>query len=183
VLKLFSRRTKVEIVFVSGVLTVTVHPTPQWIMLVLEVVVLLACFGVYSVKAWQNLPWVARAIFLWGDFAAIASSFYQLSGSEVIEFDLRGLRIRKGTFGWERHRTFDIEDCKDLDLHSRSSGGDHYALECKAGWRKVRFAEYASQDQASDILSALHENLPEVAKKLRAPVKGYITTLGLGAQV
>jgi hypothetical protein len=99
----------------------------------------------------------------------------------MIEFDARGLRIRKNVLGWERISEHRIEDCSALELNVQGKD-DHYALQCKAGWRTVRFAQYVSEDQANEILSALRSEMPDIARKLEA-VGGHFTTLGLNSNI
>jgi hypothetical protein len=99
----------------------------------------------------------------------------------VVEFDATGIRIRKDILGWERMREYRIADCRSLEPHVKDEG-DAYGLQCKVGWRTVRFGEYISEDQANEVLAALQRELPEVAAKLEAGPT-HFTTLGLNSRV
>jgi hypothetical protein len=75
-----------------------------------------------------------------------------------------------------------IEACTELQWHEPGDG-DNGGLQCKIGWRSVRFGEYISEDQANEILAALQRTLPDVAQKMGAmPSQGKspFITLGLG---
>src|SRR5579863_3101111 len=120
-----------------------------------------------------------KVLFVWVVGGAVVAWLYQLSGCEVIEFDAVGIRVRKDVLGWDRVREYRIEDCRALELHPRGEG-DEYGLQCKVGWRTVRFAEYISEDQANEVLSTLQREFPEVAGKLEASPM-HSTTLGLNS--
>jgi hypothetical protein len=119
--------------------------------------------------------------YLAGMCCALVAWFYQLSVSEVIEFDANGMRIRKDILGWERLREYRIEDCRSLEPHVKDEG-DQYGLQCKVNWRTVRFAEYISEDQANEVLVALQRELPDVAGKLESSPM-HFTTLDLNSRV
>jgi len=157
-----------------------ISPKPHWLWLLSEAV-LIVLFGRYAFQYWAATALMSRVLLVWGISAAVVGWFYQLSGSEVIEFDATGIRIRKDVLGWERSRQYRIEDCRSLEPHARDEG-DAYGLQCKVGWRTVRFAEYISEDQANDVLSTLHRELPDVAGKLEAS-PAHFTTLGLNSDV
>jgi hypothetical protein len=142
---------------------------------------LLVVFGGYTARGWAAMSAMSRLIFAWVMGATIVAWFYQLSGSEVIEFEAKGITIRKNVLGWDRVTQYRLEDCSALELHNKGEA-DAYGLQCKVGWRTVRFAEYVSEEQGNEIISALQSELPDVAAKLGASTS-HFTTLNLSASV
>ena len=123
-----------------------------------------------------------RGVSAWAVLADVVAWFYQLSGSEAIEFGAQKLAICKEVLGWERRSEYPIETCTELQW-GESGEGDHGGLQCKVGWRKIRFGEYILEDQANEILEALQRTLPDVAQKMGAMPgdhKSHFITLGLG---
>ena len=181
-MEMFGRIAKMDIVAASGVLSVTIRPNLLSSWMSLEAV-LIALFSRYAFRAWQEMSWVTRALFLWVEVGGVIGWFYQVSGSENIEIDSRQLRIRKETLGWGRVTEHPIEDCSALEVHDQGKG-DHYGLQCKVGWRTVKFGEYLSEDQSIQVLTALQAELPDVAQKLGTNLEGkkHFITLGLSAQ-
>jgi len=120
---------------------------------------------------------------MWGEVAGVVAWFYQLSGSEVIEFDARQLRITKDILGWTRVTEHPIEACTELELHEKGED-DPCGLQCKVGWRTVKFGAYISEEQAIRILTALQRELPDVAYRLGTSPEGkkHFITLGLSSQ-
>ncbi len=175
-MKLQESGAKVDIVAASGVLRVAVSPNPHWISMASEAV-LIVVFGGCAFRYWAEMPTMLRVFSVWGIGGGAVAWFYQLSGSEVIEFDATGIRVRKDILGWEKLREYRIEDCRSLEPHVKGEG-DAYGMQCKVGWRTVRFAEYISESQAKEVLSALQRELPEVAQKLEGGPT-HFTTLGL----
>jgi hypothetical protein len=179
-MKLGGQGAKVDIVAASGILRVAVSPKPHWLWMLFEAVFLVG-FSAYATRYWAPMLTMLRVLFVWVIGGAVVGWFYQLSGSEVIEFDAKGLRIRKDIVGWERLSEYRIEDCSALETHVKGEG-DEFGLQCKVGWRTVRFAEYVSEDQANEVLAALQRELPEVAGKLEAAPTNF-TSLGLNSRV
>jgi len=93
-MKLLEAGAKVEIIAASGVLRVTVSPRQHWLWILSEAV-LIVVFGSYAIRYWAVMPLMLRVFSVWGIGGAIVAWFYQLSGSEEIEFDATGIRIRK----------------------------------------------------------------------------------------
>lgn len=178
-MKLGISGAKIDIVVASGVLRVTVNPRQHWLWILSEAV-LIVLFSRYAFRYWAAMPLMLKVFSAWGIGAAVLAWFYQLSGSEVIELDTAGIRIRKDILGWEKFREFRIEDCRSLEPHAKGDG-DEYGLQCRVGWRTVRFAEYISEDQANEVISTLQRELPEVAGKLEASPSARFTTLGLSS--
>jgi hypothetical protein len=177
-MKLGVSGAKIEIVAASGVLRVRVSPRQHWLWILSEAV-LIAVFGGYAARYWAAMPSMLKVFSAWGIGGAIVAWLYQLSGSEVIEFDATGIRIRKDILGWERLREYQIKDCSELDVHPKGDGDD-YGIQCKVGWRTIRFGEYVSEDQANEIFSVLRRDLPNVAARLGASPT-HFTTLGLNS--
>jgi hypothetical protein len=155
-------RASVEIVFVSGTLRVTVRPSPNWLLLLVEAG-MIAVFAVLSFRTRAEMPLLERILSAGVVIGAIGAWFKQLFGfSEVIEFDRKHLRIRKERFGWERTKEYPIEQCSDLSLQDKS--GNPHGLQCRFGrWRTVEFGGCLSQEQAMEVLFALQNDLPEIA--------------------
>lgn len=174
------RQRAVEIVTLSGSVRVTIDPTPARPVLLVGAVVTTA-FAIMVFRAWTSVPFLYRILLLWAVASGVVAWLYRLSGSEIVEFDDRTLTIRKQNLGWNRTTEYSVSDCRELQCHTQSEG-DSYGLECKLGWRTVKFAEYISEDEAIEVLTALQANLPEVAQRLCAMPdtgKKHFTTLGL----
>jgi hypothetical protein len=135
-MKLGISGAKIDIVVASGVLRVTVNPRQHWLWILSEAV-LIVLFSRYAFRYWAAMPLMLKVFSAWGIGAAVLAWFYQLSGSEVIELDTAGIRIRKDILGWEKFREFRIEDCRSLEPHAKGDG-DEYGLRCRVGWRTVR---------------------------------------------
>lgn len=155
-----------------------ISPKQHWLW-VLSEAVLIVLFCRYSLRYWAPASLLMRVVSVWVIGASVVAWFYQLSGSEVVEFDAKGIRIRKDILGYERLREYRIEDCRSLEPHTKGEG-DQYGLQCKLGWRTVRFAEYISEEQANEVLSTLQKELPDIAGKLEAG-PAHFTTLGLNS--
>lgn len=128
------------------------------------------------------MPWWNRALLIWVMAGAVVAWFYQLSGSEVVEFDAQKVSISKNILGWTRTSEYLLNRCRELEWRDATSDGDSSGLQCKVGWRTVKFAKNISDDEATEILRALQKNLPEVATHLCAmPGSGkkHFTTLNL----
>ncbi len=176
---MFEREARVEILPISGMLRVTIQPQPNFILMLLEVVGAVL-FWTMTVRRWSSMSLLERGFFIWGDVSTVLAFLYQLSGSEQIEFDPQKLTIRKTTVGWERTREYPVEDCTELEWHGSGRGNQVSCLHCKIGWKTVRFAEYVSEKQAGEILSALQQSLPEVYRRMGAATgKSHFQTLGL----
>jgi hypothetical protein len=178
---LFKRERAIEVQAVSGTLRVTVAPKPAWILLLVEGGGLLI-FSFYAFHRWASMPSWDRAILIWIIVGAVVAWFYQLSGSEVIEFDSQKLSISKSILGWPRTADYPLDRCRELEWRDENSEGDSSRLQCKVGWRTVKFAKYISEDEATEIVTALQKNLPDVATRLLATIdsKQHFTTLNLG---
>lgn len=154
----------VEISTASGLVRVAVRPETHWFFMAAQAVVVLLLARAL-IGRWASTPLLWRGLVLWGVIAAVVAWFYQLSGSEVIEFGPQKLSLCKDILGWERRLEYRVEECTELQWH-KPGEGDNSSLQCKVGWRRIRFGEYISEEQANEILAALQNKLPEVAQKM-----------------
>jgi hypothetical protein len=180
-MSLFKRERAVDIVAASGMVRVTVNPRPAWIAILLEAAGIIA-FGVVMVQDWASMALWLRALLLWAIASAIIGWFYQLSGSETVAFSAQKLATSKETLGWNRTREYSVANCRELEWREQSGEGDNAGLQCKVGWRTIKFAHHISEDEAQEILTALQTNLPDVAQQICAmpdSSKKHFTTLNL----
>ena len=180
-MSLFKRERAVDIVAASGMVRVTVNPRPAWFAMLLEAGGIVA-FGFVMVRDWASMALWLRALLLWAIASAIIGWFYQLSGSETIAFSAQNLSTSKETLGWNRTREYPVASCRELEWREQSGKGDNAGLQCKVGWRTIKFAHHISEDEAQEILTALQTNLPYVAQQICAmpdSSKKHFTTLNL----
>jgi hypothetical protein len=178
---LFNEGRGVEISASSGIVRVEIDPRPRSVLLWSEAVLIVIVDGALF-RMWAALAFVYRALFLWGTASAVVAWFYQLSGSEVVEFDSQRLTLRKNIMGWNLTREYSIAECSRLERRELTDD-DPRALQFKAGWRTVRFGKYLSEEQAIEVLTLLQKELPDAAQKLCVdprPSKSHFQTLGLG---
>jgi hypothetical protein len=133
----FEKKRQVEMTATSGVVRVAIDPRPGWGLLCVEAF-LIVVFDGALLRFWAGLSLLYRGLFLWGTISAVIAWFYQLSGSEIIEFDSYKISIRTTTLGWERTGEYAIADCSQLESRSLTED-DRRALQFKTGWRTVRF--------------------------------------------
>lgn len=179
-MSVFKRQRAVEIVALSGTLRVTINPRPPWGFLFIEAFVAVA-FGVMVFRGWGSMAVGYRILFAWAVASAVIALFYQLSGSEVVEFDTQKLTISKQILGWNRTTEHPVSDCRELQWHTQSEGAS-YGLQCKVSWRTITFGEHLSEDEAIEVLTSLQSTLPDVAERICAmPDSGkkHFATLGL----
>jgi hypothetical protein len=162
---LFADRAGVEIRLTSGALRVSVRPQPTLASLLLTAALIVA-FVAASVSAWRRAALVERIGEILITFGAVFAWFQQLSGSEEeIEIGEQGIRIRREVFGWSRISEYSLEQCSDLDLQTTKD--DSHRLQFRLGkWRTIEFGNYMSEKQAENVLNALADSLPEIARKL-----------------
>lgn len=179
-MSLFRRERAIEVEALSGTLRITVAPKPAWMFLLVEGGGILI-FSFIASRFWALIPLWNRALLLWGEAGAVVAWFSQLSGSEVVELNEQGLSISKNILGWTRTSEYPLSLCRELEWRKGNGGGDSSGLQCKAGWRTLKFGKYISEDEASEIFSSLRENLPEVVTQLCAMPNGrkQFTTLNL----
>jgi hypothetical protein len=179
---LFKRERAVEIVAASGTVRVTVNPKPAWFAMIFEAAVIIVVFVAFVLPAWASLTLLYRALLCWAAAGTVIAWFYQLSGSEVIELDAQKLAISKQILGWTRTREYPVNECRELEWLEQTGEGDTKGLQCKVGWRTVKFGDYISEDEAIEVLTAVQTNLPDVAQRMctmQDPEKKHFTTLNL----
>ena len=172
---------KVELTANSGMLCVTVHPRPHWLA---GLVVLVGdlIFAAVLYQFWSLTPLSIRVFWIVILVSTLLSSVYEFFGEEIIEFDSPKLTIRKGIHGWERKREYQINECSELEWDAGRKGRSY--LTCKVGRWPKQFGNRLSENDASEILSALQRTLPDVAQKICAhpDAKEHFITLGLNRQ-
>jgi hypothetical protein len=92
------------------------------------------------------------------------------------------MTVRKDVIGWERIREYSVDSCSELEWLPASKESHGSGLQCKVGWRAIRFAEYISERQGVEILAALQQYLPDVSRKMGTMPgtgKSDFITLGL----
>ena len=173
-----TKRRKIEISNISGLVRVTIRPSLHWFWALFEIAGLLF-FSQVIYRNWHALGPANRALFTFALISSALSLLYVQTGSEIIEFAPERLTITKELRGWERKRDYQIEDCSELQLHEHSES-DRDGLECKVGWKRITFGRNISEEEAVEILTALQRTLPGVAQKLCSLPAGskHFITLG-----
>ncbi len=120
-----------------------------------------------------------RTVFSVGFASTVLGLIYQMSGTEVFEFDAEKLTISKGVHGWERKREYPVKDCSELEW-MEGSEDKHAALKCRVGWKTITLGEYISEAQAIEILTALQRTLPDVAQIMCSFPEGKKHFISLG---
>jgi hypothetical protein len=175
----FAVRANLETRALPGSVRVKIRIGQTWVAILSEI----AFFGWLlwtTAYKWEESLW-ARLIAGWGLLIAGVALFYFLTSSEVIEFDRDNLTIRRNLLGWQRISRYPVEECSELTWRNQQESGEA-ALECKVGWRTIKFARYATEDEARNILTLLQKELPEVAKKMTGAAEGHYTQLGLNKE-
>lgn len=176
-MKLFDTTPEIEIVTASGMLRVTLRSKVSVPLVLLEAVAFIF-FDVELFRYWSKGPVLFRVFAVWVLVSApIALLLQVFSGVEVIEFDTQKLTVLRDFHSWERRREYSLENCSELDW-ARGSEGTPESLRCKIGWKTIRFGKNLSEEQAAEILGALRQALPDVARRICAGIgstKHFIT--------
>ena len=77
---------RMDVVGSSGMLRVTFHAKPHWFVLLVDLTVIVTITAVIR-SSWSKMPIVFRAIFIRGVISAVLTLIYQLSATQLIEFD------------------------------------------------------------------------------------------------
>jgi hypothetical protein len=161
---LWATPATVEMSAISGAVRVEIQSNPALLAVILEIAGF-AWFSWFELRSWKGLGLVGRvgtaSLFVSG---ALGLAYF-LTRSELIEFDQQNLTIHRNILGWDYVSSYPIENLTELTWCVQE-GKSKFALECKYGWRKIRFARNASEDQAREILALLQNALPEVAQKM-----------------
>jgi vacuolar-type H+-ATPase subunit I/STV1 len=174
--------TRIGIISSSGMLRVTIPPRRSWLLILMGIAVFfVGAIWVYGL--WAKVSLLFHVLFMWGFVSALLALIYQLSVTQVIEFDSQRITVCKEIHGWERKKEYRVEDCSELEW---SEGSEHQPpmLKCKADWRTVKVCEDLSEDESIEILTALQRSLPDVAQKICSYPKSkeHFLTLGIGKQ-
>lgn len=159
----------VGIVAASGRLRVTITAHPTWSGVIVRVSsAALSCIvlsAIISRGRWSLAFVFAPVLFVLICVTAAIAWLYELKVCEVIEFDAHRLLIRKELFGWCRTSQYAMNLCKGLEARDPTHE-DNYGLQCKVGWKLIRFGAYVLPDTAEQIIEALHLHFPEIAKQM-----------------
>ncbi len=179
-MSLFRRERAIEIAVVSAAVRVTVTPRPTLFGFLFDAVCVFVV-SLFVARGWSSINILYRALIGFAGVGTIVAWSYQMFGSEVIEFDEQRLTLSKHNLGWIRSSEYPVADCRELQV-AEQGDGTSYGLQCKVGWRTIKFGQYMSEDEAVDVLSALQATLPEVAQwmcAVPAEDKKHLTTLDL----
>ena len=162
---LFRQTAKMEITYISGILHVEIDHDLNFIRLCLDGAIFAwIVWGETSV--WSRSSLFSRGVVILVFFTTLGDLVYQVTGSEIIEFSTNGLKRVTTYFGWRTVRDYEISQCGELTWEPRVDQHHDLALECKVGWKRVRFGKYLSETQAQQLLSDLQNYLPDVAAKM-----------------
>jgi len=184
-MKFLRPQCKVEMQSASGILRVII--TPQFnVSVVLEV----AVFAGILIVGWRGWTkfYVKEPLFS----IAFAGSFvlstlgwfwYQIAGSEEIEFRQTGVLIRKNRPLRTKQYEFSLKECTELQIHAPGEG-ESDGLQCLARGRRLTFGNGLSKEQAINILVELQRALPDASDQLLRfagadPYGKHFTTLKL----
>ncbi len=179
--RVFHLTAKIEVTYVSGILRVIVTHQVNFFRLCLDVLGFL-WFAWAETNSWNRSTAISKSINALVFVSAAADLAYQMTGSETLEFSPDGLKVGKKLLGWDWVRNYPIDKCSELSWRPDDKHEGECILECKAGWRKIRFGKYLNQQQAWEVLAELQRYLPEVAQKMGMSPddrKSRITRLGL----
>jgi hypothetical protein len=176
---LWTTQTNVEMVAISGSVRVEIHSrTP--VLAMLEIVGL-GWFVWVALHGWHEMTLVNQVITGSVLLSGAIGVAYLITRSELIEFDQENLTIRRNILGWEYTSRYPVDGCSELVWRIQDEESK-FGLECKSGWRKLKFARNASEEQAREILPLLQHELPDVAQKMGRMPGGdreHLTKLGL----
>lgn len=175
----FNTDPRIDVVTSSGMLRVTVHPRLPWLVMLFEVAAVIT-FAVVTYRNWASMSLLFHVLFVWAVVSGAVALVFHQSGTEVIVFDAQKLTISKEVHGWERKREFSVDECRELQWMEGSEGSPR-SMQCKTGWKTIKFGKQLSENQAIEILMALQQTLPEVAQQMCSYPAGkkHFITLGL----
>jgi hypothetical protein len=159
----FAVRASLAMKALPGMVRVEIRVRQTGVAMLSEILAFGWLFWITS-RGWEG-SLLHRLLSGWELLAAAAALFYFLTRSEVIEFDRENLTIRRNLLGWQRTSKYPVGDCSELTRRTQEESGD-FALECNVGWRKIKFARHATEEQAGEVLTLLQRELPEVAQKM-----------------
>jgi hypothetical protein len=161
---LWTTQANVEMVAISGTVRVEIHSRTPVLAILFEVAGL-GWLVWASFRGWHEMALVNQIIVGSVLLSGAIGVAYLITRSELIEFDQQSLTIRRNIPGWEYTSRYPVDGCSEL-VWCVQDEESKFGLECKSGWRKLRFARNASEEQARGILALLQRELPEVAQKM-----------------
>jgi hypothetical protein len=179
----FKRASEIQILGASGMLRVTVKPKSGPSLLVLQAGAL-AVFIYFGWNRWLSFYRREPIFFIFLAVGIASSLWFQLSGSEEIEFDGQRqiLAIRRRVLGWPLTREFSLDQVSALEPRYADENNNPDGLRCKVGIRTITFGKGINAEQADRILAELQSALPDAAHRLLAgtdPFGKHFTTLKL----
>jgi hypothetical protein len=177
----FPDRSRVEMLSSAGMLRVTITPRSK-LYLVLELA-LLAAFVAMGWKQWPALFREQPIIFIFVAIGIISGLWYQVAGSEEIEFSQQRLMIRKDRPLWPKNLEYPLRECSELQIREPGEGeSDRFS--CRVRGSTFTFGADLSEEQATQIMIELQRTLPDAADQLLAsgsadPFGKHFTTLKL----
>ena len=179
----FKRESEIEILGASGMLRVTIKPKSGPSLFVLQAACL-AAFIYFGWNGWRSFHGEGPLWFTLLLVGIASSLWFQLSGSEEIEFDgqRQVLAIRRRVLGWPRTREFSLNAVSALEPRYAEEDTNPDGLRCKVGFGTITFGKGVNAEQADRILAELQRSLPDAAHQLLAgsdPFGKHFTTLKL----
>ena len=177
-MKLFEHRSEMEMICNSGRLQVNIRPAFSWVVYMEAMV--LAGFLVmgwsHLLKAFHDHP-IQTPILLIG---LVSGLWYQMAGSEELEFDSQHLIIRKNRPWWRQTHEYPLDTCTGLEVHDGNKDRDRFSM--LAAGRYVSFGRDLNVQQAYDLLDGLEKALPASYLLLKKddPFTRNFTLLNLG---
>jgi hypothetical protein len=149
----------------AGMLKVTITPNSR-LYLVIDIALLVA----FAVLGWKQWPALFREQPLISGFVAIgilSGLWYQVAGSEEIEFSQHRLTIRKDRPLWTKNLEYPLSECSELQTREPGEGeSDRFS--CRAEGSTITFGANLSEEQATQIMIELQRTLPYAAHQLLA---------------
>lgn len=175
-------RSRIDIANSSGMLRVAIRPKPHWLLILSEVGIISA-FAFLLYRNWAAGPLVLRVVPVFVIISSVLDLIYRFSGTQIIEFAPREITVHTEIRGWERKKSYNLEDCSELEWCDGSEDVPS-GLMCKVGWKTVTLSKHLTENDAIEILTALQTSTPDVAHKLCSYPgnKEHFITLGLTQQ-
>jgi len=179
-MKLFEHRSEMEMMGNYGRLQVNIRPALSWVVC-MEAVVLagfLLMGWSHLLKAFHDHP-IETPLLLIG---LVSGLWYQMAGSEELEFDSQHLVIHKNRPWWRQTHEYPLDTCTALEVRDdRSKDRDRFRM--LAAGRHVSFGRDLNAQQAHDLLDELEKAMPGASYRLLKkddPFTRNFTLLNLG---
>jgi hypothetical protein len=178
-MRLFEHRSEMEMMGNSGRLQVNIRPKLSGAVC-MEVVALagfLLMGWSHLLKAFHDHP-IETPLLLIG---LVSGLWYQMAGSEELEFDPQQLVIRKNRPWWRQNREYPLDTCTGLEVCDHNKDRDRFRM--LAAGRLVSFGRDLNVRQAYDLLDELEKALPGASYRLLKkddPFTRNFTLLNLG---